>query len=174
MDHHNADFKRQNLTVDDIMQENFCGADWKEKWEAILVGNEKFDYIVVGSGFTGYSFAEKIFELDKAAKILMLERGPFFLADHFQNSHMSLKVLVNENSETYPFSITQATKDSPGVRLMHGSRFFVGGRSSYWSGWCPKPDLEICDTWPQALKNIMSAKGFWEDVERVLNIKSAD
>jgi choline dehydrogenase-like flavoprotein len=174
MDHHNADFKRQNPTGDDVMQANFSGPDWKEKWEAILDGIEKFDYIVVGSGFTGYSFAEKIFALDKAAKILMLERGPFFLADHFQNSHMSFKVVIGGRSETFPFTVTEATKKSPGVGFMHGSCPFVGGRSSYWSGWCPKPDLDVCDTWPQAMKDIMNADGFWEDVERVMNIKTAD
>lgn len=63
----------QTPTPQEIMNHVFflSEAEWKQAREEL-----QFDYIVIGSGFCAYAFAERILRGKPDANILMLERGP--------------------------------------------------------------------------------------------------
>src|ERR1017187_7987188 len=44
-----------------------------------------YDLVIVGTGFCGLAVAYRALELNAHCRILMIERGPFFLPEHFQN-----------------------------------------------------------------------------------------
>ena len=48
----------------------------------------------------------------------------------------------------------------------------VGGRSSYWSAWCPAPDRELMRDWPDELIKVTEQPGFWDDAKKFLRVKS--
>ena len=58
---------------------------------------------------------------------------------------------------------------------MHGMVPFFGGRSTLWSGWCPRPDDDLAelDGWPEEMKAMMTPK-FYEEAEALLCVKEAD
>ena len=49
------------------------------------VKNDQFDFIVIGAGAYGSSFAHRLLQLDSKAKILIVEKGNYLIPDHIQN-----------------------------------------------------------------------------------------
>jgi hypothetical protein len=45
---------------------------------------------------------------------------------------------------------------------------FFGGRSSFWSAWCPKPTTEEMAEWPE--EEITAVHEYFPDVEMLLNV----
>eukprot|EP01006_Ploeotia_vitrea_P050380 TRINITY_DN67453_c5_g2_i1.p1 TRINITY_DN67453_c5_g2~~TRINITY_DN67453_c5_g2_i1.p1 ORF type:complete len:621 (+),score=44.24 TRINITY_DN67453_c5_g2_i1:47-1909(+) len=138
-------------TGDQVLRHKFF-VDWTD-----VAGKkgEEFDFVIVGSGVCGYATAKAILENDKTKKILMLERGPYFLPEHFQNLPEAFRDTLGLPglTETFPWTLTEATaKGQNGTATWnHGMIPFFGGRSTLWSSWCPRPAWKELEGWPQAV-----------------------
>ncbi|MCB2377338.1 hypothetical protein LGH70_07085 [Hymenobacter sp. BT635] len=143
--------------------------DWKHARE-----QEQFDYIIIGSGFCSLAFAERILAKTPMAKILILERGPFFLPEHFQNLPLPYQHTLGGLSETFPWTLSGKTAAQPAgnIQFQHGMVPFFGGRSIMWSAWCPRPTTEEMQYWPK--ETIAAAKAHFDSAEKLLNVVPAD
>jgi len=127
----------------------------------------------VGSGFCGYAFAERILRKSPKAKVLMLERGPFFLPEHFQNLPQSFSRTIGGLSETFPWTVDAETINSnQDLKWTHGCVPFFGGRSTLWSGWCPQPHDNELEGWPASVIEILK-NTYWKEGSKLLNVISA-
>jgi choline dehydrogenase-like flavoprotein len=144
-------------------------AEWKDARE-----NQQFDYIVIGSGVCGYAFAERVLSNNPHARILIIERGPFFLPEHFQNLPLPYQNTLGGLAETFPWTLSAATAQQPPgtISWQHGMVPFVGGRSIMWSSWCPRPTRNEMKGWPQAI--VDAAQQNFLNAEKILNVISAD
>ncbi len=142
---------------------------WKHARE-----EEQFDFIVIGSGVCGYAFAQRMLAADPMTRILIIERGPFFLPEHFQNLPLPYQHTLGGLSETFPWTLSADTALQPpgNISWQHGMVPFVGGRSIMWSSWCPRPTDEEMQYWPPS--TIAAAKRYFESAEDVLNVIAAD
>ncbi|MBB3231308.1 GMC oxidoreductase [Halomonas stenophila] len=144
-------------------------AEWKAARE-----ENAYDYVVVGTGFCALAFAQRVLEANPHSRILMIERGAFFLPEHFQNLPLPFKDTLGGLSETFPWTLSATTalgKDGP-VRWQHGMVPFFGGRSTLWSAWCPRPNGDELAGWPQA--TIEAARRNFETAEALLRVQKAD
>lgn len=143
--------------------------DWK-----ITREQEYFDYIIIGSGFCSLAFAERTLAKNPMAKILIVERGPFFLPEHFQNLPIPYQHVLGGLSETFPWTLSRETALQPkgNIQFQHGMVPFFGGRSIMWSAWCPRPTQEEMQYWPQ--ETIDAARAHFESAEALLNVIPAD
>jgi len=137
--------------------------EWKKIRE-----EEQFDYVVVGTGFCGYAFSERILSQDPMARILMLERGEYFLAEHFQNLPFSFNQTIGGLSETFPWTLSRETVEGKYIKYQHGMCPFYGGRSTLWSAWCPRPNEDEFAGWPKDV--VASAMSHFADAEKLLNV----
>jgi choline dehydrogenase-like flavoprotein len=101
------------------------------------VPNKNYDYIVIGTGFCALAFASKMLEAKPDAKILLLERGGFFLPAHFQTLPKAFAETLGGVSETFPWTLDHETAAGRRgeAKFCHGSVPFFGGRSTVWSTW---------------------------------------
>lgn len=147
---------------------------WKEARET-----EEYDYIVIGSGFCGYAFAHRALERrtaqGKSCRILMVERGEFFLPEHFQNLPLPFKNTLGGLSETFPWTLSAVTAEGQAgghIRWQHGMVPFFGGRSTLWSAWCPTPTRDEMQGWPQ--ETIAAAERQFDAALNLLRVKAAN
>ncbi|RTY88510.1 GMC oxidoreductase [Flavobacterium sp. GT3R68] len=161
----------QDPTPQKVMDHIFflSETDWK-----IAREQEHFDYIIIGSGFCSLAFAERILAEKPKSKILILERGPFFLPEHFQNLAIPYQHTLGGLSETFPWTLSSKTATQPAgnIQFQHGMVPFFGGRSIMWSAWCPRPTQEEMQYWPQEV--IDAARAHFESAEKLLNVVPAD
>ncbi|KAF8188466.1 hypothetical protein K438DRAFT_1919759 [Mycena galopus ATCC 62051] len=141
-------------------------------WDAILDHGE-FDDIVVGSGFCALAYIDTALKRDPQRKILVLERGGFWLPEHFQNLPLPFKLVLGGPSETFPWQLSSKTFKSE-IKYMHGSCPFFGGRSTFWSAWCPRPELTLMRDFPPSMIETASKDQFWADAEKLLHVISLD
>jgi hypothetical protein len=114
-----------------------------------------FDYIVIGAGAYGTSFTSKILELDKNARVLIIEKGSYLIPEHIQNLPPAY-VRLNQEAGTSPWQNT----GQKGLHFMPQMPY-VGGRALFWNAWIPQPNLEELIDWPQnAIDNIRS---YWNE-----------
>ncbi|MCY1058612.1 GMC oxidoreductase [Nannocystis sp. SCPEA4] len=133
-----------------------------------------YDLIIVGTGFCGLAVAHRALERDPSCRILMVERGPFFLPEHFQNLPLPFVNTLGGLSETFPWTLaasTQSGADGP-VHWQHGMVPFFGGRSTLWSAWCPRPDRNEFHGWPEA--TVRAAEANFKAAEEMLRVVRAD
>lgn len=144
-------------------------AQWKEARE-----NQQFDLVIIGTGFCAYAVAERALANDPFCRILMIERGPFFLPEHFQNLPLPFVNTLGGLSETFPWSLTEKTASGAGgpVTWQHGMVPFVGGRSTLWSAWCPRPTAEEMAGWPAS--TIEAAQRYFASAEKLLQVIPVD
>lgn len=159
----------QTPTSQDVMDHVFFAS--KTEWKDIRE-NQEFDFIVIGTGFCSLAFIDKTLENNPHAKILVLERGPFFLPEHFQNLPLPYRDTLGGMSETFPWSITKETNDGEFIKWQAGMVPFFGGRSTLWSGWCPRPTRLEMINWPKSL--IDAAEKYFTSAEKLLNVVNAD
>jgi hypothetical protein len=135
---------------------------------------ERFDFVIVGSGFCALAFAERTLRRDPSQRILILERGPFFLPEHFQNLPLPYQHTLGGLSETFPWTLSARTASQPpgSIAWQHGMVPFFGGRSILWSAWCPRPTTEEMRGWAPAV--MAAAQRNFADAERLLNVVPAD
>ncbi|KAH9889357.1 hypothetical protein C8Q73DRAFT_653745 [Cubamyces lactineus] len=144
-------------------------------WENILDHGE-FDDVVIGSGFCALAYVDAALKKDPWRKILILERGGFWLPEHFQNMPLPFKLVLGGPSETFPWQLSSQTVDSP-AKFMHGSCPFFGGRSTFWSAWCPRPlrgEIDLMRDFPKSMKETANKEGFWERCEDLLHVTPAN
>ncbi len=145
-------------------------AGWKEARE-----DTSYDYVIVGSGFCALAFAERALKNQPASRILIVERGPFFLPEHFQNLPLPFKQTLGGLSETFPWTLSATTAlglDGGYIRWQHGMVPFFGGRSTLWSAWCPRPSAMEMDGWPA--ETMQAARENFAAAEKLLRVKPAD
>ncbi|WP_437708139.1 GMC oxidoreductase [Sorangium sp. So ce448] len=140
--------------------------EWKRVRE-----EERFDYIVIGSGFCALGFVQRALERNPRARILVLERGPFFLPEHFQNLPLPFQMTLGGLSETFPWTLSTKTLAGRYVKWQHGIVPFFGGRSTLWSAWCPRPTREEMRGWPEQM--IEAAERYYESAEKLLHVVPA-
>jgi len=144
-------------------------SQWKQVRE-----EEQFDFIIIGTGFCSLAFAERILDSKPQARILMIERGPFFLPEHFQNLPIPYQKTLGGFSETFPWTLSARTASQPPGHIgwQHGMVPFFGGRSIMWSAWCPRPTKEEMAFWPE--QTIAAAQARFQSAEALLNVIPAD
>jgi choline dehydrogenase-like flavoprotein len=140
---------------------------WKDVRE-----NQRFDYVVVGSGFCALAFVQRVYEQRPDARILLIERGPFFLPAHFQNLPVPFVQSLGGLSETFPWTLSAKTVAARYIRWQHGMVPFFGGRSTLWSAWCPRPTPAEMDGWPDAVVKV--ANEYFDSAEALLNVVPAN
>lgn len=114
-----------------------------------------FDYIVIGAGAYGTSFASKILELDKEARVLVIEKGNYLIPEHIQNLP-STYINLNQQAGISPWQNT----GQDGLHFMPQIPY-VGGRALFWNAWVPQPNLEELVDWPQnAIDNL---RQYWNE-----------
>ena len=74
------DVQRTTLSVDALGR--FVCNTWLE---ATASGGPPFSVIIVGAGMYGAYLAAKLFRQNGAARILVLDAGPFLISEHVQN-----------------------------------------------------------------------------------------
>ena len=159
----------QQPTGQDVMNHVFftTQSDWKNIRET-----EQFDFIVIGSSFCCLAFVERTLTKNPFAKILILERGEFFLPEHFQNLPLPYKQTLGGLSETYPWTLSKKTTEGEYIKWQHGMLPFFGGRSTLWSAWCPRPTKEEMINWPKEV--IANAHNYFATAEKLLNVVPTD
>ena len=165
----------QDPTVETIMDHIFFMND--EKWKKAREFGQ-YDMIIVGTGFCGHAVVHRTLEHKPTAKILMVERGPFFLPDHVQNLSPAVSCTIGGISETFPWTLDGRTASGQDgiVTWQHGMLPFFGGRSNTWSAWCPRPKKEELNGWP----DVVTDKLYRHDAallrcaEELLNVQTVD
>jgi hypothetical protein len=159
----------QQPTSQDVMNHVFFAS--KTKWKQIQE-SERFDFIVIGSSFCCLAFVERTLTKNPFAKILILERGEFFLPEHFQNLPLPYRQTLGGLSETYPWTLSKKTTEGKFIKWQHGTVPFFGGRSTLWSAWCPRPTEEEMINWPEEI--ITNANKYFSSAEHLLNVVPTD
>jgi choline dehydrogenase-like flavoprotein len=159
----------QSPTAQKVMDHVFfvSETEWK-----IVREEEQFDYIIIGSGFCAYAFAERILQRDNQKNILIIERGPFFLPEHFQNLPLPYQKTLGGLSETFPWTLSEKTHNGTYIKWQHGMVPFFGGRSTLWSAWCPEPSDEEMVGWPEV--TIQAVRKNFNSAKKLLNVVSAN
>src|SRR5215467_6500268 len=109
-----------------------------------------FDFIIIGGGTFGAAVAEQLWfrSTGRSERVLVLEGGPFFLAEHQQNLPS-----LNLGNEVWglPWNSNPAL-GYPGLS------YCVGGRSVWWGGWSPRLLDSETTTWPATVLADLNAK----------------
>ncbi|KZT09449.1 FAD/NAD(P)-binding domain-containing protein [Laetiporus sulphureus 93-53] len=134
-----------------------------------ICDHSDLDFIVIGSGFTALAFIDETLKRDPHKKILCIERGDFWLPDHFQNLPIPFKYILGGPSETFPFSLSRETYQSD-VKFVHGYTPFFGGRSIFWSAWSPSPAPELMRNWPKSLLDTAREPQFFGRASELLRV----
>jgi choline dehydrogenase-like flavoprotein len=160
----------QNATAEQIAASAFFLKP--EDWPHIQRG--KFDFIVIGTGPTAVAFIDQTLKFNPHAKILILERGGYWLPSHYQMLPKALQATTGTPTTTYPWSRTKKM-------ATEGNKFFqagyipqMGGRSTYWSAWCPPPNAEQLRDWPAQLIAVTQQQKFWRRAQDFLHVTSTD
>jgi choline dehydrogenase-like flavoprotein len=133
-----------------------------------------YDLVIVGTGFCGLALAHRALELNAHCRILMIERGPFFLPEHFQNLPLPFVNTLGGLSETFPWTLSASTASGQNgtIRWQHGMVPFFGGRSTLWSAWCPRPQDQEMNGWPAT--TMEAARKNFARAEAMLHVQKAD
>ena len=142
------------------------------QWPAVI--DAEHDFIVIGTGPTAVAFVDQVLKNNANAKVLMLERGAFWLPVHYQNLPLAFQSQSGNAPTTYPWSRTKDMATTGMKFFQAGYIPVVGGRSSYWSAWCPSPGPELMRDWPQELVDVTLQDGFWERARDFLHVVSMD
>ena len=123
--------------------------------EATASGGPPFSVIIVGAGMYGAYLAAKLHRRNRTARILVLDAGPFLVAEHVQNlGPIGLNV---PQADFAPAPIRGLLVRWCGGLPWRGNVEFpglaycVGGKSLYWGGWCPRLTAADVARWPAAV-----------------------
>lgn len=136
-----------------------------------------FDTVVIGGGSFGPVVAQHLFHANKTARILVLEAGPFSLAEHVQNHPMlgltpppptSIAQLRNTGQGGQPRNEVWGLPWHSPTRFP-GLAYTLGGRSVFFGGWSPPLlDAEMpLDAWPQSLVDDLTGRYFPEAARQI-------
>jgi hypothetical protein len=160
---------KQNVTAEDIMNSHYfmTNKEWEENRKC-----GRFDYVIIGSSFCALAFTTQALKNNPDAKILIIERGAYLHPDHYQNLPPAFETTVFTPSETFHWSTTKKTNSGEYIKGLHGAYSFFGGRSSFWSGWCPEPKEAEMEGWPRELIKVI--KDYFPKAKEMLNVVPAD
>ena len=150
-------------------------------------GGWQFDIIIIGSGMYGGYAASKLYNFNKnkesgdRPRILVLEAGPFFVSEHFQNltrfgSLFNLvKRQIVEDNQTYFTQINNGALE--GMTPHHQC---VGGKSLFWGGWSPRltaddfsrKDADGDDLWPTEVVTFLNSPDGYQFVEEQIGVSA--
>ncbi|CAF1134365.1 unnamed protein product [Adineta ricciae] len=133
------------------------------------IKDKSYDYVVIGSSFCSLGFIHQISQRDPNAKILVLERGLQYLSEHHQHGCSS----PPKHVEVTSWTVAPETVQNESLENVHGQIPLFGGRSLYWSGWCPTPSTEQLAGWPENLK-ISLQETYFRLAKELLNVITAD
>lgn len=156
---------QQSPTGQNVMNSIFFLSD--DAWDEVRQ-HETFDYIVIGTGPCALGFITQALENNPFAKILVLERGPFFLPEHFQNLPMLYAEIVGGLIETFPWTLSSKTHQAEYIKYQNGMVPFFGGRSTLWSAWCPRPNAQELADWPEPV--VAAANQYFDKAEKLLHV----
>ena len=131
----------------DAVARNVCNT-WDE---AVLSGGSPFTVIVIGSGAYGGYLATKVVDLHPSARVLVLEAGPFLVAEHVQNlGNVGLNVASPISPANDPGAARELVWGMPwrGNVEFPGLAYCCGGKSLFWGGWCPRLTPNDLAAWP--------------------------
>lgn len=154
----------------DAVARNLCNT-WDE---AIGSGGPPFTLVVVGSGAYGAYLAAKAFQLHPAARILLLEAGPFLVSEHVQNlGSLGLNVAAPIPPASDPGSARELVWGMPwrGNVDFPGLAYCCGGKSLFWGGWCPRLTPDDLAAWPADVAAYLDAH--YTDVESETGVQPA-
>jgi choline dehydrogenase-like flavoprotein len=154
----------------DILGRYICnGLDEALRSTSGRVDAKPFDIIIIGGGSFGGALAQHLLYSDKsrAHRILLLEAGPFALAEHVQN--LPTLGLAAPGPTTVDPGVARAEvwglpwrTDVP--KGFPGLAYCIGGRSLFWGGWSPELlDAEMpASRWPAQVVSDLKGKYFAE------------
>lgn len=143
------DVQRTTLSVDALGR--FVCNTWQE---ATGSGGPPFSAVIVGAGMYGAYLAAKLFRQNGAARILVLDAGPFLVSEHVQNlGPIGLGVPSAVAPASDPGVAREVIWGLPwrGNVEFPGLAYCVGGKSLYWGGWCPRLTPADLSRWPAAV-----------------------
>ena len=159
----------QQVSSDDIMSNLFFLSD--KQWD-IERTQANYDYVVIGSSFCALAFVNRVLENNPKAKIMIIERGTYYHPEHFQNLPPAFVTTVGDSGKTCPWSITKEMHEGQYVKFMQGMNSFFGGRSIFWSGWCPKPEDDEMSGWPAEMRKAIH--DYFPAAKELLRVVPAD
>ncbi len=109
-----------------------------------------FDFIVIGGGTFGAAVAEHLWyrSSGRSERILVLEAGPYLLAEHQQN--LPSFGIGNE--------VWGISWNADSNLRFPGLAYCIGGRSLWWGGWSPRLLESETTAWPKAVLDQLNAK----------------
>ena len=133
-----------------------------------------FDIVIVGGGSFGGALAQHLLYADsfRTHRILVLEAGPFFLAEHVQNLP-NLGVVAPGPTTVDPgvpraevWGLPWRTDVPDGFP---GLAYCIGGRSVFFGGWAPELlDAEMpADRWPADVTQDLRSRYFGQAAEQI-------
>ena len=159
---------RQEVPVHEIMSDFYFLTD--EQWEKDRTSSG-FDYVIIGSSFCALGFTHRMLQNNPNAKVLIIERGTYFHPDHFQNIPLVYAKTVAGKSETFHWSITKETHEGI-FGYQRGMNNFFGGRSSFWSAYCPEPIDDEMAGWPPEV--MAKVHEYFPTAKKLLNVVPAN
>lgn len=144
-----------------------------DSWKHAREDNQ-YDLVIIGTGFCGLAVAHRALANNPYCRILLIERGSFFLPEHFQNLPIPYMNTLGGLSETFPWTLSDRTNSvhEGTIIWQHGMVPFFGGRSTLWSAWCPRPTIEEMSGWPNTI--IEAARQNFDSAEKLLHVQKAD
>lgn len=136
-------------------------------WDEAVNNPEGFDVVILGAGMYGGYSAAKLYEISKARgvgldglRILILDAGPFLLAEHGENLP-SLGLFAPGNRPCGPGSNPQPNNEVWGIGWRSfepfvGTAYCVGGKSVFWGGWCPRLLETDLAFWPKEVRDFLT------------------
>ena len=160
----------QHITSDQIMNDLFfmTDAEWDQERR-----KADYDYVVIGSSFCALAFITRALRNKPDAKIIVIERGVYYHPEHFQNLPPAFVATVGGTTcETFSWTITKKTHEGQYIKWQHGTHNFFGGKSPFWSGWCPEPTDDEMKGWPGRTKKAVHE--YFHEAKKLLNVIPAD
>jgi len=133
-----------------------------------------FDIVIVGGGSFGGALAQHLLYADsfRNHRILVLEAGPFFLAEHVQNLP-NLGIAAPGPTTVDPGVPREEVWGLPWRTDVPfgfpGLAYCIGGRSVFFGGWAPELlDAEMpADRWPADVTQDLKSKHFGKAAEQI-------
>ena len=161
-------------TARDVMNHHYFMS--QEEWETCRFQakrNGDYDIVIIGTSFCALAVAKQALSKNRNLKILFIDRGDFLLPDHFQNLPSAFARTIENPGETFHWTVSKETAEGNGhIKWQHGLYNFVGGRSSFWSGWCPQPTEAEMNGWPT--QTVQAIIKHFPAATEMLNVISAD
>lgn len=122
-----------------------------------------FDIVIVGSGMYGGYLATRLLQESPAKRVLVLEAGPFLIAEHVQNlPNIGFHIFDPVGYKPYISAYSHPVSDH---------FCCIGGKSLGWGKWSPRLVDTDLNQWPQDVASHL--QNVYSEVEREIGVKPA-